>query len=57
MQAIALAIDREPIVNVLTQRRGEAAFSLLPEWLSGYASLFAPLPTSRVPVNPLPRYA
>ncbi len=43
-QAIALAIDREPIVNVLTQRRGEAAFSLLPEWLSGYAFLFRTTP-------------
>jgi hypothetical protein len=28
-------------VNVLAQRRGEAAFSLLPQWLSGYAFLFA----------------
>ena len=42
--AIALAVDRAPIVNVLTQRRGEAAFSLLPQWLSGYAFLFATTP-------------
>jgi hypothetical protein len=40
-QALASAIDRAPIVNVLTQRRGEAAFGLLPEWLSGYEFLFA----------------
>lgn len=41
-QALAQAIDRAPIVNVLAQRRGEAAFGLLPEWLSGYAFVFAP---------------
>ncbi|HUA18120.1 MAG TPA: ABC transporter substrate-binding protein [Bryobacteraceae bacterium] len=40
MQALALAIDRAPIVNVLAQRRGEPAFGLLPQWLSGYAFLF-----------------
>jgi ABC-type transport system substrate-binding protein len=40
-QALALAIDRAPIVNVLTQRRGEAAFGMLPQWLSGYAFLFS----------------
>jgi ABC-type transport system substrate-binding protein len=41
MEALALAIDRAPIVNVLAQRRAEAAFGLLPQWLSGYAFLFA----------------
>ncbi len=40
LQAIALAVDRAPIVNVLAQRKGEAAFSLLPQWVSGYAFLF-----------------
>jgi ABC-type transport system substrate-binding protein len=44
LKAIALSIDREPIVNVLTQRRGEPAFGLLPEWLSGYAFLFRSAP-------------
>jgi peptide/nickel transport system substrate-binding protein len=44
MKAIALTIDRDPIVNVLTQRRGEAAFGLLPQWLSGYAFLFRSAP-------------
>lgn len=39
-ETLSLAIDRAPIVNVLTQRRGEAAFGLLPQWLSGYAFLF-----------------
>jgi ABC-type transport system substrate-binding protein len=39
-QALALCIDRASIVNVLMQRRGEAAFGLLPQWLSGYAFLF-----------------
>lgn len=44
LQAIALAVDRAPIVNVLAQRKGEAAFSLLPQWLSGYAFLFQSAP-------------
>jgi ABC-type transport system substrate-binding protein len=43
-QALALAIDRPPIVNVLTERRGEAAYGLLPQWLSGYAFLFQTAP-------------
>lgn len=44
LQALSLAIDRTPIVNVLTQRRGEAAFGILPQWLSGYAFLFQTVP-------------
>ena len=44
MQALALSIDRASIVNVLTQRKGEAAYGLLPQWLSGYAFLFATAP-------------
>lgn len=43
-QALALAIDRTPIVNVLAQRRADPAFGLLPQWLSGYAFLFATPP-------------
>jgi ABC-type transport system substrate-binding protein len=39
-QALALSIDRAPLVNVLAQRRGEPAHGLLPQWLSGYAFLF-----------------
>ncbi len=39
-QALSLAIDRAAIVNVLFQRQGEPAGSLLPQWLSGYAFLF-----------------
>ena len=39
-QAVALAIDRTSIVNVLLQKQGAAAGSLLPQWLSGYAFLF-----------------
>src|SRR5579871_840528 len=42
LQALALTIDRAPIVNVLTQRRGQPAFGLLPDWLSGYGFLFEP---------------
>jgi peptide/nickel transport system substrate-binding protein len=40
-QALSLAIDRVAIVNVLLQRQGEPAGSLLPQWLSGYAFLFS----------------
>ncbi len=43
-QAIALAVDRDSIVNVLFQRHGEAAASLLPNWITGYAFLFAAPP-------------
>ncbi|MGA2328454.1 MAG: ABC transporter substrate-binding protein [Bryobacteraceae bacterium] len=40
-EALALSIDRAAILNVLLQRRGEAAGGLLPQWLSGYAMLFS----------------
>jgi len=40
-QAIALAIDRAAIHNVLLQRQGQPASALLPQWLTGYAFLFA----------------
>jgi ABC-type transport system substrate-binding protein len=43
-RALALSIDRGPMVNVLTQRKGEAAFGLMPQWLTGYAFLFAATP-------------
>jgi peptide/nickel transport system substrate-binding protein len=39
-QALSLSIDRTAIANVLLQRQGEPAGSLLPQWLSGYAFLF-----------------
>lgn len=39
-QAISLAIDRGAIYSVLLQRQGEAAASLLPQWISGYGYLF-----------------
>jgi peptide/nickel transport system substrate-binding protein len=44
LQALSLVIDRAPLVNVLAQRKGEAAFSLLPQWLTGYAFLFQTSP-------------
>ena len=40
-QALALAIDRSAIRNVLLQRQGEIASGILPQWLSGYAFVFA----------------
>jgi peptide/nickel transport system substrate-binding protein len=39
-QAISLAIDRASIADVILQRQGAIAGSLLPNWISGYAHLF-----------------
>ncbi|HZU24854.1 MAG TPA: ABC transporter substrate-binding protein, partial [Bryobacteraceae bacterium] len=39
-EALALAIDRSAIRNVLLQRQGEISGALLPQWLTGYAFLF-----------------
>jgi peptide/nickel transport system substrate-binding protein len=47
-EAIALAVDRTAIYNVLLQRQGEIAGSLLPQWISGYAFLF---PTAADPAK------
>lgn len=43
-EIFALTIDREAIANVITQRRGEPARGLLPDWLTGYAAV---LPAGR----------
>ena len=43
-EAIALTVDRDSIYSVLLQRRGEAAAGLLPNWITGYAFLFAAPP-------------
>jgi peptide/nickel transport system substrate-binding protein len=40
-EALARSIDRAAIVNFILQKQGEAVASLLPEWLSGTASLFS----------------
>jgi peptide/nickel transport system substrate-binding protein len=42
-EALALAVDRSAIHDVLLQRQGEIAGGLLPQWISGYSFLF---PTS-----------
>jgi ABC-type oligopeptide transport system substrate-binding subunit len=42
-QAVAYAIDRAPIHNVLLQKQGDLAGGLLPQWLSGFAFLFQPV--------------
>jgi ABC-type transport system substrate-binding protein len=39
-QAISLAIDRTSIADVILQRQGAPAGSLLPNWISGYAHLY-----------------
>ncbi len=47
-EAVALSVDRSAIHNVLLQRQGEIAGSLLPQWISGYAFLF---PTAADPAR------
>jgi peptide/nickel transport system substrate-binding protein len=42
--AIAMAIDRNPLANVIFQKEGQITASLLPQAISGYAFLF---PTDR----------
>lgn len=39
-RAVALAVDRSALSNVIFQKQGEASASLLPDGLSGYAFLF-----------------
>jgi peptide/nickel transport system substrate-binding protein len=39
-QALSLAIDRSSLVNVVLQKEGDPAASLLPQWSTGYAFLF-----------------
>lgn len=39
-EALALAVDRAAIHNVLLQRNGEISGALLPQWISGYAFVF-----------------
>jgi ABC-type transport system substrate-binding protein len=46
VQALALAIDRGPIVNVLAQRKGTPAYALLPGWVTGYEFLFESAPNA-----------
>lgn len=43
-EALASAVDRAAIHNVLLQKQGELAGGLLPEWISGYAFLFPTAP-------------
>ncbi|MFN0168038.1 MAG: ABC transporter substrate-binding protein [Bryobacteraceae bacterium] len=40
-EALSLAIDRDSIYQALLDRQGAPAYSLLPEWISGFAHLFA----------------
>jgi peptide/nickel transport system substrate-binding protein len=56
-EALALAVDRAAIHNVLLQRQGEISGALVPQWISGYAFLFpaaADLPRARSLVAALP---
>ena len=40
-EALALAIDRKPIQSVLLKGAGEPAASVLPNWMTGYSSVFS----------------
>lgn len=40
-QALSASIDRSSILNVLLQHQGEVADTILPNWMTGYAFLFA----------------
>jgi peptide/nickel transport system substrate-binding protein len=40
-EALALAIDRKPIQYVLLKGAGEPAASVLPNWMTGYSSVFS----------------
>ncbi|MGA2268183.1 MAG: ABC transporter substrate-binding protein [Bryobacteraceae bacterium] len=59
-EALALAVDRAAIHNVLLQRQGEVSGALLPQWLSGYAFLFPAaldVPKARTLVSGIPAAA
>jgi len=59
-EALALAVDRAAIHNVLLQRQGEISGALVPHWLSGYAFLFpaaADIARARWLVSQLPTAA
>lgn len=45
-EAVVLSLDRAAMAGVLLQRQAMPAAALLPEWLSGYASLFSTEPES-----------
>jgi hypothetical protein len=51
-EAIASAIDRGAIANVVLQRQAEPAGALLPQWISGYAFLFPAGPQSLAQNSP-----
>jgi ABC-type transport system substrate-binding protein len=40
-QAVALSIDRKPIQSVLLKGAGEPAAAALPNWMTGYSSVFS----------------
>jgi peptide/nickel transport system substrate-binding protein len=40
-EALALSIDRKPIQSVLLKGAGEPAASVLPNWMTGYSSVFS----------------
>ncbi len=40
-EALALVLDRKPIQSVLLKGAGEAAASILPNWMTGYSAIFS----------------
>jgi ABC-type transport system substrate-binding protein len=43
-EALALAIDRKPILSVLLKGAGEPAANILPNWMTGYDAVFSMQP-------------
>jgi MarR-like DNA-binding transcriptional regulator SgrR of sgrS sRNA len=53
-QALAGAVDRSALRDVLLQKQGEVARAILPSWLTGYSFLFTPSPGPATPAVPAP---
>ena len=55
-ERLATSIDRASIVKVLLRNHGEIAWSALPNWMTGYAFLFAPdmTPVAQATALPVP---
>ncbi len=45
-EALAATVDRTALLNFIFQKQGEVASGLLPNWLSGYATLFPSTPNA-----------
>lgn len=51
-QALASAVNRSALRNVLLQKQGEVARAILPSWITGYSFLFTPSLAPAAPAAP-----